>query len=356
MMKRILTWTMAMACCSLLNAQTEVAQYRPGVTENGITYFLPRTCLHITVTAERTVYVPGEFCGYANRFLRLKNVPQNRYEEWEIKGITVTPYGSADKKQAYTIKLKPKTSAPLVSLSADGRLLAINAAASEPAELSQPSVKKTKAETTNPANFKTEAILAAGSTSKMAELTANEIYDIRENRSLLTKGQADFMPKDGEQLRLMLKELDEQEQALLSLFSGTSSSETHVFTLDYVPAGEVEHHVLFRFSKHLGMVDADDLAGAPFYIDIKDLHTLPAVADLPAKPKKEIEDVRYVVPGRAAVSINGSAGEVYAAQIPMSQFGRIEHLGGDLFNKKFTTKVFLSPETGGILKIEGEEP
>lgn len=52
---------------------------------------------------------------------------------------------------------------------------------------------------------------------KMAELAANEIYDIRENRSLLAKGQADFMPKDGTQLKMMMEQLDKQEAGLLML-------------------------------------------------------------------------------------------------------------------------------------------
>ena len=91
----------------------------------------------------------------------------------------------------------------------------------------------------NGADFKTEEILSAGSTAKMAELTANEIYDIRENRGLLTKGQADFMPKDGEQLKLMLSNLDTQEEGLLQLFRGTKAIETYVFTFDVVPNSEL---------------------------------------------------------------------------------------------------------------------
>ena len=40
--------------------------------------------------------------------------------------------------------------------------------------------------------------------------------------------------------------------------------------------------------------------------------------------------------------------------VSIAQFGRIEHLGGDLFNKRFTTQVQLYSETGGIKKISGE--
>ena len=68
----------------------------------------------------------------------------------------------------------------------------------------------------------TEEILIAGSTAKMAELVAKEIYNIRESKNSLTRGQADYMPKDGAALKLMLDNLDEQEQAMMQMFAGTT--------------------------------------------------------------------------------------------------------------------------------------
>lgn len=356
-MKHLLLSVITAAAALTASAQTEVTAYQPGVTADGITYFLPRTGLHVTLVATRTIHTPGEYAAYAERYLRLKDVPQTTYDEWQITGIALTPFGTADKSKAYSIKLKSKTSAPLVSLAADGRLLAINVK-EDPAEaqLSEPSVVKSETKRLNPADYKTEEILSAGSITKMAELTAAEIYDIRENRTLLTKGQADFMPKDGEQLRLMLASLDTQEEALLQLFKGTTDTETHTFTLDYVPDSTVTRDVLFRFSKHLGLVEADDLAGEPYYISVTDLHTLPAETIVEDKTKKEVEDVRYIVPSKAAVKVFDAKREIYSATVPMAQLGRVEHLGGDLFNKKFGTRVYLSPETGGIVKIEAEEP
>ena len=191
---------------------------------------------------------------------------------------------------------------------------------------------------------------------KMAELTANEIYDIRENRSLLTKGQADFMPSDGEQLRLMLEKLDQQEEALLQLFKGTEASETHTFTLTYIPMPTKTDDVLFRFSKHYGLVPSDDVSGEPYTITLKDLKTLPAEAvTTDQKNKKPVEDLRYIVPSRVLVKIAGAQRELFSASFPMAQYGRVEHLGGELFNKKTTTHVLLVPETGGIAKIESSE-
>lgn len=357
-MKQLLILTLALATAHIGNAQTEVTPYQPGITAEGITYFLPRTRLHITVTATRTVSTPGEYCNYAERYLRLKNVPQQPTEDWRITDISVTPYGVADPTQAYTIKLKSKTSAPLVSLAADGRLLAVNTD-HHPADptLSTPRVIADTTAHLNPADYKTEEILAAGSRTKMAELTASEIYDIRENRSLLTKGQADFMPKDGEQLRLMLSQLDTQEEALLQLFKGTSTTETHIFTLDYEPTpDETRETLLFRFSRFLGMVDNDDLAGAPYTIKVTDLNALPQETAPTGKAKKPEDDLRYALPGKAAVVISSPEGIRYSATHVLAQYGRVEHLGGELFNKRYTTRVYLSPETGGITKIEADQP
>lgn len=350
-----------LAACSMMGftakAQTQVTEYKPGLTPDGITYFLPSTQIKVVVRATKVHHIPGEFCEYAQRFLRLKDVPQSAYDTWNIDGVKLYTYGRADKQKAYSIKLKQKTSAPLVSMSNDGRLLSVNATKlTDEAELPLPSVTKVKEKKLNPNDFKTQEILSAGSVTKMAELTANEIYDIRENRSLLTKGQADFMPKDGEQLKLMLASLDNQEEGLLQLFKGTTETETHVFTFDIDAKGNLDKQPLFRFSRFLGMADADDQIGDTYYISVQDLKTLPEEVAATGKPKKVPEDIRYIVPGRAEVKVFNADGEVVSQSFPMAQFGRVEMLGGELFNKKNTTHVYFSPTTGGIVKLEGEKP
>ncbi len=355
-MKRLFLIASALFISAVSFAQTQVSDYQPGITEEGITYFLPQTYVRVVVTAKKVHHTPGEFCEYAQRYLRLNDVAQTAYDEWTIQDVSLASFGKADKSRVYTVKLKSKTSAPLVTLSTDGRLLAINTSAMNENELTQPSVVKDKAEKTQSGNFKTQEILSAGSTAKMAELAANEIYDIRENRGLLSKGQADFMPKDGEQLRLMLANLDTQEDGLLQLFTGTESSETHTLVFDLLPTSDVTKSPIFRFSKYLGVVDSDDPAGVPVYLDVKDLRTVPEVAvDPKAKAKKEVEDVRYAVPSRVSIRIYTDEQEYASMSFPMAQFGNVEHLGADLFNKKMGTRITFYPETGGIAHVEGEE-
>ena len=342
-------------------AQTEIRPYEPGRTMEGITYYLPQTALQIVVTAKRTVYEPGEYAAYAERFLRLNNTIQEKEEHWKLQTISISTYGMADTLHAFSITHDVKTPVPFVRLAPDGRLLSINTEPLELEEFEEPSVMEIKEAKVDAQDFKTRDVLAAGSKLKMAELTANEIYDIRENRALLAKGQADFMPTDGEQLRLMLATLDKQEEALLQLFKGASSSEMHTFVLHYVPAREgANHDVLFRFSEQLGLVEKDNLAGEPYYIDVRDLKTLPAVKPIDPNDKKALKraqqiqqlGLRYLLPGTAEIKIYDAYNVLATLQAPFSQFGRVEHLGGDLFNKKMQTSVQLSPTTGGLVKLD----
>lgn len=358
-MKHILSIVLAASLTSPLHAQTGVVPYQPGVTPDGITYFLPQTRLCVVVKATRKHYEPGEFADYAQRFMRLADAVQQPRDEWELEGMELLTYGTADPAKAFTIKLNPKSAAPLVSLTPDGRLLSVNAATEWketplPAELTE----RLEEVGTEAENYKTQEILRAGSRAKMAELTAAEIYDIRDNRNLLTKGQADFMPKDGEQLRLMLQNLDERETALLHLFTGSVTTDRFTKVYELTPSPALGQTVLFGFSKYLGFVAPDDPAGKPVTLSLSDLTppAPPAPETEKDKKAKEVLDLRYIVPGRVEVLAAMDGQTLAKGTFPMAQYGRVEHLGGELFNKKFTTHVWISPLTGGVEKIDAVRP
>ena len=340
---------------STCHAQTQTGIYMPGVSQEGAIYFLPKTAIRITVLTEKTVYTPGDFAPYAERYLRLKGVNAEPSTTNRILSITQTAVGIRDTTKAYNVKFNNKTSAINVALAEDGVLLALNAKPT-PQDIPAPFKPAPKPAVVNPRQFLNEEILAAGSTAKMAQLTAQEIYDIRDSRSQLIKGQADFMPKDGEQMKMMLNQMDRQDQALTSLFAGTTVRDTteHVFII--VPDGNL-NRTLFRFSKRFGLVDADDLSGAPYIINVKNQTQLPATdAEQAAKKKKAENGFYYNVPGKMQVAIFNGNELVSEEDFPAAQFGNVELLSGDLFNKHFGTRLWLNPVTGGIDKLEAEQP
>ena len=261
--------------------------------------------------------------------------------------------GVPDKDNVYFVKLKDKTVAPLMELTEDGIVRSINIPLNSH---TIPATKITAAaqETIDPRKFLTEEILMASSRAKMAELVAKEIYNIRESKNALLRGEADNMPQDGAQLKIMLDNLNLQEEAMTEMFSGVRNKEEKTFTVRLTPDKEFDNEVAFRFSKKLGIVANNDLAGTPFYISLKDLKTV-KIPQEDGKKKKEMEGIAYNVPGQAMVTLTDGKKKLYEGEIPVTQFGIIEYLAPVLFNKNSTINVYFDPVTGGLLKVDREE-
>ena len=349
---------------SLLTTQSQTvsSMYQPGVTAEGAVYFLPKTAVNITIQVEKTTYTPGDFCLYAERFLRIKDVSPTPDVSYRITAIRQEAVAVADTAKRYAVKFDARTSAANIRLSDNGILLGINTDdevkdRSLLQNRSHTSHLSTPASLPNPRQYMNEETLTAGSTAKMAELTAQDIYEIRESRSLLVRGQADNMPKDGEQLRLMLNQLDVQDRALTSLFTGVLIKDTIEQVFSIVPENNINHEVLFRFSQKLGLVDKDDLAGVPYYINIENLRTVPLPESVdPKKKLKPVSGIFVNVPGRLRSSVSDSQAVLISNDFPAGQFGNVELLSGALFNKHYTTHLWLNPISGAIERLDAEQP
>ena len=122
-------------CAAGTAAQTKITPYNPGITAEGITYYLPRTELRIRVTATCVKYTPGDFRAYSERFLRLNNIPKEASSTWKIDNVKIFTEGVPDEKKIFSIKLSQKTSAPLATLTQSGILVSVNAQTTPPAAI-----------------------------------------------------------------------------------------------------------------------------------------------------------------------------------------------------------------------------
>lgn len=348
-MKRKTIWLAALLTAASAHAQTDVTTGIMRGKEYGVTYLLPKTEIEIVVETTKHTYMPGEFCKYADRYLRLNNVSADSDIYWTINKVQTRVAGVPDKDNVYFVKLKDKTVAPLMELTEDGIVRSINMPLDNRAI---PATKITAAaqEITDPRKFLTEEILMASSRAKMAELVAKEIYNIRESKNALLRGEADNMPQDGAQLKIMLDNLNLQERAMTEMFSGTLKEEPKTFTIRLTPK-EMNNEVAFRFSKHLGVVDNDDLAGEPYYISITDMKT-PAIPE--DDGKKKVDGIAYNVPGRAHITLTANNKKLFDDELPVTQFGTTEYLAPVLFNKNSTVKVLFDTATGGLIKVDRE--
>ena len=330
-------------------AQTLVTEFNPGVAANGVNYILPQTLLSVEVSAIKVTYTPGEFAKYADRYLHISDVAAEPSTVWSVTGLSVAQEGVPDTSKIYTVKLKDKTVAPMVQLTPSGLLVAVNTRADIPAR-ELPDTHTTHHQM-DARQYLTEDILSATSTAKMAELTAQEILDIRESKNAIKRGQVESMPKDGASLKIVLDELNRQEEALTQLFIGYADTTFTAKSFTFLPVEDIDETVFFRFSRKLGFVDADDLAGDPYYLSVKDKHTV-VLPDAKESAKRKIEGLVYNMPSMADVTISTMQGTVYEQELPFAQFGTIDMLSPTLFNKGATTKLTLHPATGGLQHLE----
>ena len=358
-MKTKFTALLLFAYSISLTAQTVITSYTPGISTEGAVYHLPKTAINISITTEKTTYTPGELCQYSERFLRTSNVSDKEETYYTIKETTVDTEGLPDEKKLYHIRFSSHSIAPLVELTESGILQSINTTLPQETETNCLSITKEKSSKPTPHAYMTEEMLMTGSKAKLAELVAKEIYSIRESRSLILRGQSESSPKDGEALQIILKGLQEEEEALMQLFIGSETTEVTTQTYQVIPEDNAEKVILGRFSRKLGLLHGDDLAGTPIYIDIKKKSETPS--PVPAeeeqqqskKKKNNKQDgLVYNLPGKASVRIYTNTLTLFEGNLPFGQFGTTETLSACLFRKNKDIKVTLSPTTGALLKVE----
>lgn len=339
-----------------LMAQGSSEPYSPGLSRDAVSYWLPRTKLTVTVTATMESFTPGEFSRYAERYLRMTDVKEEAVEHWQITGVTISGTGTPDKSKLYTLVFPEKGNRPVFHLTDNGILATVNMPYESKANATAPAKAGIEAKKSiNPQDYMTEEILMAGSTAKMAELTAKEIYNIRESRNSITRGQADYIPSNGESLVYVLDALATQESALLSLFSGTTQTEELTFSFDLDPTESVTKQILFRFSTKRGVLPVDNLAGEPVWIDITDRNMLPkqtAAASASKKKSKTPPMLYYRLPGRADIKVYNNREVLAETELQIAQFGNVEVLSTSIMSKKTDTQIVFDIATGNVESIK----
>lgn len=199
----------------------------------------------------------------------------------------------------------------------------------------------------------TEEMLQSNSSAKKAELAAAQIYALRQSRNDIITGQADQMPPDGKAMQLALDNMAAQEAALTAMFIGTEQHSTDVATFTYTIEDAAVNDVVARLSSFKGIVDPDDLSGAPIYInvDITERGKLP-VNEKGEEKKYPKGGVAYRIPGTANITLSYQGENVYEKSMPVAQFGVVFGLDPAMFtDKKAPAYLIMDPLTGGIREL-----
>ena len=335
-------------------AQTKVVKANAvKANDYGVTYSLPKTQLVVDAEVTKVTCKAGPYYRYAEKYLGVKKFITEDKVYYELGKVKLLNRGIPDKDNTYIVSFKAGTVAPYAYLTEEGLLCSINAEYTPETEAEDENTNKRKRAVATDASVFTEELLMAGSTAKQAEVAAKQIYRIRESRMNILTGDADNLPPDGQAMQLVIEELEAQEEALTNLFTGVITRETEQYEVTIIPNDDLEKEVIFRFSEHLGIVDADDLGGEPVYMNLTATERAPQLDPKEAEKKeKSLKGIVYNVPGKARIELFTARKSLYKGEAQITQFGTREGLAPVMFeDKKAPVKVYFYPETGAIKQI-----
>lgn len=356
-MKKLIFPFLALLCYANVGAQSAQKLTATKANEYGLIYTLPVTALDITVEAETIEKIPGEFYKYSKKYLNIDNPITAPEKNIYLKKVTVATHGVANPDERYVITLK-STQSPFIMVSPDNILLSVNTEKTAQLPADQPAGGNERKSRPVPVKNAaqqviTEDMIMSHSSAKKAELAAEQIYEIRQTRNELLTGQADQMPPDGAALKLIMDNLEAREQALLEMFIGTEVHSSESKTITIVPDGDMSNKVICRLSATKGIVDAQDLSGAPVFITINNI----VEGELPVNEKgEEIPfpkgGIAYCIPGKADVSIAYDGKTYFNKNMDFGQFGIVFGMAPANFtDKKAPVYLILDPTTGAPLEV-----
>ncbi len=280
------------SCRTQQEVQTTVAPYKTGETPAGkVLYAMPRTSLVVRVTAVKTVYVPGPFRAYAEKYLGIKPYVTKASTRWSLLSAELSSFKEPDPEKYFVISTDGLLAQNALVMTRSGLLLDMAALPEQEAPAYQvsseePDGKPYFTDLSVKRNFfeKEDTVYRTmlqdtgfvrvpvvrksyekKTLEQKAEEAANFIIKIRKRRFKLMAGQYDVYPKD-EALEFAVKEMTRLENEYLALFTGKKVSQKWYYRFLYTPADASKQPVLFKFSPQTGVCHSSGCEGIPVYL------------------------------------------------------------------------------------------
>lgn len=359
MKRHLITILLAAVTFTSVLAQNTQRFTATKANEFSIVYSLPLTVIDITVVTRKITQTPGEFYQYAKRILNVNNPIIKPSVTYSIEKVIINTHGVPGTDRRYAVKFGSGFS-PYIILSPDNIPLSVNTDDTYTAQKNEIPLAQEASPTPlqNPAaqQVVTEDMLRSSTALKKAQLAAEQLYSLRQSRTDLITGQADQMPPDGQSTQLILDNLNAQEAALTAMFLGTTQESTQVHTFTYIPPVDTLHVdgvVIARLSQLDGIVAADDLSGAPIYLD----YNVTQQGEMPLSEKGQPipfpkNGLAYCIPGKAQVRITYDGDTEASATVNVAQAGIVYGLDPKTFyNKKATSSLVFDPATGALVSV-----
>lgn len=305
-------------------------------------YTMPATLIGLDFTFIKETTIPGPFSIYAQKYLGIKGAPTVKHVNWELSSLNTRSFMHPDDSKLIKVIDEQGTLLNSGALTLTRAGLIVNPSVILPAPVSDVSIpaneqlvyftdlsvkrnfeKTGTLERHNPsANFSyQQKVLEAKTLEEKAEEAANFIIKTRKRRFKLLAGQYDFLPEAGA-LALSVKELNKTEEEYLSLFTGTTFTDTIHYKVYIKPGTNVpeEHKTILYFSTDGG--PSGEYVNGSYPLELHLYNQSKAYVNT-AVPDSAINKIYYRVPGMAEMQVHYKSKQIFIERLSVYQYGKV---------------------------------
>jgi hypothetical protein len=332
------------SCAIAQNFETSKLNGNQPVSNQSLIYALPQTSISVTIEVTKTTIKKGPYAEYAEKYLKLTDVPLKDSQTFAVSNIKLHTQTEADPSQYFSITFKtfPDKLQHLFTVSRNGVILDFANAWRQVATknltdgaISDPLIDPNLLEETSKEKVDTlyktvmtdstfvripvfKKQIQAKTQEEIIEETANQLLKTRRHKIKILRGEYDYHP-DGPALKVMIEELSKYEETLLSLFIGTKTIEKQHYTFIVVPQANSLSKDLCYFDQNKGILT----------------EPTPGISSISIRLTQEQEPAKGIVPDRtkntlyvrtpimAGVNIKLDDKSIYTTRIPVYQFGPV---------------------------------
>lgn len=341
----------------LLIAASLFCAVKAQVVEEGeaaLVYYSPKTAILLDFIYTEETHESGLYAEFAEAMLGIDGAVTENQKSYTLKDVRIGTRTATDYERPH--KVVPEEGIPLLlSVNEKNLLVGYNL----PPDMNKAEKKQPLKENENGSKSKKipfrvspfpEDVLEAATPLAQANAVAKQIFHLRETRMYLLNGEVEHAPADGESMKLVLAELDKQEQALTELFVGKKHKKTE--HKQVVLAPEKQEMSLY-FSAENGFTHADNIDADTIQISVA-LHPQKAKQTEGGKKKKkgaEVSQIVYNLPGSGDVKVVYDGQVLAKKTVPIAQLGIDVPLPKSLFTEEGLPVITVSEKTGNIISI-----
>lgn len=330
-MKQLFIAILTLCACAHASAQTRMD------------YSLPKSVIVFEVKAIRTDFQAGPYAKYASKYFGFE-AGENDSSSYRIASVNLKSVAEADQESRYGISLSQAERRDYLALSTQGLIARENAAqlsarawhfnAGRNADCTVEMLPSNLTEEQGTLYGRGRASVIQSqivekSEEQKAREVAEKIFSIREQKYKILVGDTDAT-YSGEAMKATIDELNRMEAEYLKLFTGGSVSSETGAVFEIIPQKGTSLYVAFRISDEEGLVQADNVAGRPYLLELipeeisepKPAEAQNAAAKKKGKAQSEPRVLHYRIPAICTAKLSDGESTLLQTRIPVYQFGR----------------------------------